>query len=157
MKCCSGSFGLQTSSKAGGQDDVLLLSGAGDHLGADTLAGTVVFFDEHVQRCGQRSSKLEGYLLYGTPVNMLFSPGFKIPQYQGWLATGSAPRMALIWGFAYSSFNERATNEPKYVHFSRTTLEVAGWCYLRHFQLAFSNPWLVATVIDTRMLIQERE
>ena len=41
-------FGHATPRKRlGGQDDVFLHSGAGDHLGADTLADTVVFSTNH--------------------------------------------------------------------------------------------------------------
>ena len=91
-------------------------------------------------------------------VNMLLSPSFRILQYSSWLATGSAPCMALMWGHTYSSFDERATNGPEEIHLVRTTLVVAaGWVYLRHFQLAFNNPWLLANVLGTRMPIQERE
>ena len=39
----------------------------------------------------------------------------------------------------------------------RMTLEVAAEVYLRHFQLAFSSPWMLATFVDARMPIQERE
>ena len=66
--------------------------------------------------------------------------------------------MALIWGHTNNSFDEFAIIEPEEVHLFRATLEVAAeWVYSRHFQLAFSSPWLLATVIDTRIPIQERE
>ena len=79
-------------------------------------------------------------------------------QYNSWLVIGSAPRMALIWGYTCDSSDEWTTNEPEEVHLLRTTLEVAVvWVCLRHFQLPFSSPWLLATVTYTRVQIQERE
>ena len=96
-------------------------------------------------------------LVCGT-VNMLFSPGVRILQCYSWLVTGSALCTGLVWGCSSYCFDGLATNAPEEVHFFRKTLEVAvGWVYLRHFQHPFSNPWLLATVIGTRMPIQERE
>ena len=72
--------------------------------------------------------------------------------------TGSAPRMALIWSYTNNSLDELTTKESEEVHSFRMTLEVAAvWVYWRYFQLAVSNPWLQATIVDTGMPIQERE
>ena len=60
--------------------------------------------------------------------------------------------MALIWGYAYTSFYEWATNEPEDVHFFRTTLQVAAGVGLFEALPACVQPSLaVGTVIDTRM------
>ena len=73
------------------------------------------------------------------------------------VATGSALRMALILCSTYT-LDEWTTNEPQSVRLFRTTIEVtSGWVCLVHSQLAFTNPWLLATVIDTRMPTQEPE
>ena len=91
-------------------------------------------------------------------VNMLvLSPGVRILLYYSWLATGSAPRMVLISGLHVRQLrrvggDQRARRSP-----FRTTLEVAAkWVYMRHMQLAFSNHWLLANIIDTRMPFHER-
>ena len=79
-------------------------------------------------------------------------------QYYSWLVIGSAPRMALIWATRATAPTSGRTNEPDEVHLLGTTLEVAVvWVCLRHFQLRFSSPWLLATVTYTRVQIQERE
>ena len=63
--------------------------------------------------------------------------------------------MGLIWSYTNNNVHEWATNEPEKVRAFRTRLEIAAvWFCLRHVLVAFSNPWL-ATVIDTRMPIQE--
>ena len=99
----------------------------------------------------------DDWFLYAKP-SMVFSPGFRILQYYNWLAAGVTPRMALIWGHAYRSFDEFAINEPEEAHLSRTIPEVAAkWAYSRHFQGAFSNLWLLTTVIGQKIPIQERE
>ena len=49
-------------------------------------------------------------------VNVLFSQGFRILRYYSCLATGSAPRMALIGRYTHHSFDEWATDEPEDVH-----------------------------------------
>ena len=49
---------------------------------------------------------------------------FELHQYLIWLATGSAPHMALIWGYTFTSFNEWATNEPEQVHMIRQLLRL---------------------------------
>ena len=46
--------------RLGGQDDVFLHSGAGDHLGADTLADTVVFSTNHSNGAGSEAASWKG-------------------------------------------------------------------------------------------------
>ena len=66
---------------------------------------------------------------------MLSSPGSRILQLCRWLAT-AAPRVGLLWGYTYNSFDEweRPTNQKKSI-FLTTALEVASvWVQLRHHQ-----------------------
>ena len=82
----------------------------------DVFFNLDTFFFRRARPMLRAANQRVGGLLACDTVNMLFSPSFRIPQYHSWLATGSAPRMAVTWSYTHNGIDEWATNEPEEVH-----------------------------------------
>ena len=144
------SFGLEHPHTLGGrhagrqvEDDIFPHSGY--HLRADTLADTAVFSTSKSNDASSEAASWKGTscvrLRQHTPFAKLL-----FVQYCSWLATGSALRMACT----PASASGRPTIQKKSFYSERRLrLQRSGF--------AFSYPWLLATVVDTRMPVQERE
>ena len=101
-----------------------------DHLGSDTLPDTAFFFRRASPMMRAAEQQAGRVLLVCDTVNMLFSPCFRILQYYSWLATGSVPRMALIWDYTHLQLrragDQRASRSP-FVQNDASTLQRCGF------------------------------
>jgi hypothetical protein len=79
------------------------------------------------------------------------SPLIQVCQYLSFLLSGRAPRVKLLWGRAYDSFDAWAIEEKEQLFIFRRTVECAA-CLVkqRHVQDIMKLPFALAGVVDDR-------